>query len=509
MGKFEEFLKLAKLLDEATINQDALKLSGLIDQIEQDVEKFDIFNRAAMYYSLATATCDLWKIEHKDGDGDCDKDSIQKQLYFYRKAIALFDEKVFKERFDGYAISLIANSYINYGNTLEACGRKLSAIEQYYKALSIYPNHPMALGNLGSALLHYSMFLSPNKSYVRDCINFYAAHMLTDAIISNDGNIYDEAKEYFKSRLNTLTVEYKAFLQKGIKFTKRKKMSKKERLYRQWCIHNGLYLSPLSDLPCEDLSFAVDEMCLPGIITPIDQGMPIIIGMYNQVKEEYISARYMYYETLQFETKPHFSDKLTGITDTLEYALFSLRVEKLKSSFKTLYGILDKVAYFLNAYFDLGIEPLDVDFKSVWHSKKFGKNGYEYKNTLDTSNNFALSSLYWIQREFEKSDEKYASPKLKRLKIVRNFLEHKYTIVTMFAEKASQNEENDTALYICEKELYDLTFELLKLVREAIICLALCVSVEEIKKADRLGFDADFIHEVPMVIREIDDDLKI
>lgn len=509
MNNFEESQKLSKLLDKATINQDALKLSGLIDQIEQDVEKFDIFNRTAVYYSLATATFDLWKIEHKDGNGDCDKDSFQKQLYFYRKAIALFDEKAFKERLDGYAISLIANTYINYGNTLEACGRKISAIEQYYKALSIYPNHPMALGNLGSALLHYSMFLSPNKSYVRDCINYYAVHMLMDAIISNDGNIFDNAKEYFKSRLNTLTVEYKAFLQNGIKFTKRTKMSKKERLYRQWCIHNGLYISPLSDLPCEDLSFAVDEMCLPGIITPIDQGMPIIIGMYNQVKQEYISARYMYYETLQFETKPHFSDKLTGITDTLEYALFSLRVEKLKSSFKTLYGILDKVAYFLNAYFDLGIKPQDVDFKSVWNSKKFGKYGYEYKNTLDTNNNFALSSLYWIQREFEKSDEKYASPKLKRLKIVRNFLEHKYTVVTMFLNETSLHIDDEKVLYITEKELSALTFELMKLVRETIICISLCVNVEEAKRYEQYMSNDGAGLSMPIFVHKLDDKFKI
>ena len=86
MEKFEESLNLAKLLDEATINQDVSKLSKLIEQIEKDVEKTDIFNRAALYYSLATATFDLWKIEHKDCDCGCDQESIQKQLYFYRKA---------------------------------------------------------------------------------------------------------------------------------------------------------------------------------------------------------------------------------------------------------------------------------------------------------------------------------------------------------------------------------------------------------------------------------------
>lgn len=511
MGKIYEIQELCKQFDEATINNEGQKLASLIDEIEKDIENHDVLYRAALYYSLATATFNLWKIEHKDCDCGCDQESIQKQLYFYRKAIDLFEDDSFRgESENGYIISLMANTYINYGNTLDACGRKLLAIEQYYRALSIYPDHPMALGNLGSSLLHYSMFLPNNKGYVRDCINYYAAHMLTDAIISKDGNIYVEAKEFFKSRLNTLPAEYKKGLQKDIHFSKVRKMSKHEQIYRQWCIHNRLYISPLSDLPCEDLSFAVDEMCLPGIITSIDQGMPIIIGMYNQVKQEYISARYMYYETLKFETKPHFSDKLTGITDTLEYALFSLRVEKLKSSFKTLYGILDKVAYFLNAYFDLGIKPKAVNFTNVWKRiRKLDKNGTEYECALDTSNNFALSSLYWIQREFEKSEDRYASPKLRKLKEIRNFLEHKYTIVTMFPNEALKHADDEVALYITEQELSELTLELMKLVREAIICIALCVNVEEMKRYKQLKLNNDNLLTIPMFVRELDDEFKI
>ena len=114
--------------------------------------------------------------------------------------------------------------------------------------------------------------------------------------------------------------------------------------------------------------------------------------------------------------------------------------------------------------------------------KKLGKNGYEYKNTLDTSNNFALASLYWIQRELEKSDDKYASPEFTRMKEVRNSLEHRYTIVTMFTKQVSEIKKNDVAMYISESELYELTLNLLKIVREAIICIALCVNVEEAKK---------------------------
>lgn len=510
MEKFEESLNLAKLLDEATINQDVSKLSKLIEQIEKDVEKTDIFNRAALYYSLATATFDLWKIEHKDCDCGCDQESIQKQLYFYRKAIALFEDDSFREESeDGYIISLMANTYINYGNTLEACGRKLLAIEQYYRALSIYPDHPMALGNLGSSLLHYSMFLPNNKGYVRDCINYYAVHLLEKAVASEDQNIFDDAREFFIARLNSLTKEYREFLHKDIEFCSVSRMSKKEQSYREWCIDLGLFISPLSDLPCDNLSFAIDDMCLPELLTPVHEEIPIVIGMFNQLKQEYISARYTYYETLDLSNKPHFSDKKTAIIDTLEYAQFSLRVEKLKTSFKTLYGILDKVAYFLNVYFDLGIKPKDVDFKSIWQSKKFGKNGYEYKRTLDTSSNFALSSIQWIQLEFEKSEDRYASPKLRKLKEIRNFLEHKYTIVTMFPNEALKHADDEVALYITEQELSELTLELMKLVREAIICIALCVNVEEMKRYKQLKLNNDNLLTIPMFVNELDDEFKI
>ena len=271
----------------------------------------------------------------------------------------------------------------------------------------------------------------------------------------------------------------------------------------------GLFISPLSDLPCDNLSFAIDDMCLPELLTPVHEEIPIVIGMFNQLKQEYISARYTYYETLDLSNKPHFSDKKTAIIDTLEYAQFSLRVEKLKTSFKTLYGILDKVAYFLNVYFDLGIKPKDVDFKSIWQSKKFGKNGYEYKRTLDTSSNFALSSIQWIQLEFEKSEDRYASPKLRKLKEIRNFLEHKYTIVTMFPNEALKHADDEVALYITEQELSELTLELMKLVREAIICIALCVNVEEMKRYKQLKLNDDSRLTIPMFVNELDDQIKI
>ena len=124
---------------------------------------------------------------------------------------------------------------------------------------------------------------------------------------------------------------------------------------------------------------------------------------------------------------------------------------------------------------------------------------------MDDSNNFALGSLHWIQREFEKSNDQYASPQYARLKEVRNALEHRYTIVTMFTKNPDEVKKNNVEMYISETELYNLTFDLLKITREAIICLALCVTIKEREKKKKTKMDK----VLKMKVHQVDDEFKI
>ena len=88
LKQFDEALKFAKKFDDATLNKNVAQLKNLIDEVEYDIERHDIYYRVAMYYSLASATFDLWKMEHIDEMPD--RESLQKQLFFYRKSIELF-----------------------------------------------------------------------------------------------------------------------------------------------------------------------------------------------------------------------------------------------------------------------------------------------------------------------------------------------------------------------------------------------------------------------------------
>ena len=82
----------------------------------------------------------------------------------------------------------------------------------------------------------------------------------------------------------------------------------------------------------------------------------------------------------------------------------------------------------------------------------------------------------------------------------------KYEKVTngWFIERTN-GEVDDLALYVTEGELSALTLELMHIVREAIICLSLCVHVEEQKK--KKENEGKFISSMPLM--EYDDEWKI
>lgn len=49
-----------------------------------------------------------------------------------------------------------------------------------------------------------------------------------------------------------------------------------------------------------------------------------------------------------------------------------------------MYGLFVKIAYFLNSYFDLGINVRDMSFSYIWLTR-IGTGGkhYDYKNILN------------------------------------------------------------------------------------------------------------------------------
>lgn len=496
--KVEEF---SVRFDSATINKDTTKLQNLLKEAETVLDEENSASQAMLCYSLGTAYDDLARLT-----GNRTEKSFQKVLYFFRKSISLIEQdENTNKKYSPYVLGLKEVLYTNYANALDHCGRKIAAIEQYKKVLSFHNDFGMALGNLGRAYQHYGM-LEYDDSH-SDLFHYFAYHYLSEEIECNDPNTHEEAKKCFKAAKEAYSSEYvKNVLTVPLSFDEYIYENPDELNYRKWCLKNVLFLNTLNDLPIAELCFAADVIQLPNMI--IDKhDKPIFHGMFSQLKQEYIYARYTYYSTLNPEIEPHFADKETYIKAYTDYAQYSIRLEKLKTAFKTLYGMFDKIAFFLEHYFDLGIKERDINFRSIWQgSAGFGNKHYDYKHTLDPNQNFALSSLYWISKDFFDKFEDSPNPELKRIKDIRDSLEHKYVKINdAFFEGKTEERGDGIALYISDEELYDATLKLLKIIREAIINLSLCVDIAEVPK--REATKDKLI--IPISLMDYEDDWKI
>ena len=189
----------------------------------------------------------------------------------------------------------------------------------------------------------------------------------------------------------------------------------------------------------------------------------------------------------------HYADEYVNLIDCLDYVQYSVRVEGLKAAFKTLYSLLDKVAMFINEYYSLKIETRQVSFHSIWRSNS------DLNKCLDK--NIGLSSIFWIAKDFDNGDNSLtANPNSKRLKIIRNYLEHRFTNITLNIFDGSED-NNETRLYLTEFELQEFALDLLNLVREVIFLLKNVIQISENEKQSTLSSEVALI---PINYEEVD-----
>jgi hypothetical protein len=492
---------MAYKFDEAICNKDADGLERLINEAITNINSFNVASQAQIFYCIGTVLGEIDKLRVVSYN----EKSYEKQIYYYRKSVELINSnELDAEEYLPYIQGFKCVLHTNYANALNQVGRMVAAIEQYKIALIVNPSFGMANGSLGKAYKFYGHIITDGGH--QHHLHHYAYNHLLAAVNSNDPDIYEAAKKAFKSHLDEYSSEYKEkFLSKPLNIKTYSYEDADEHEYRKWVLDNALFLNPLNDLPSAEFVYAHDPLQLPPITTSIDVKKPIYHEMFNQLKQEYIFARFQLYFGLQEFDEPHFADKDTHITNVLDYQQYSIRIEQIKSSFKTLYSLFDKSAFFINEYFELGIKHNDVSFSSIWYKEKQGKVAYKYKNTLDPDNNYAVKALYWIRKDFFRKFHESPYPYAKRVREMRNALEHRYTKVLWdYAIIHDESMNNELALPVSESELKSETLRLLKLVREVIIYLTLAVGISENVKNQ--GKDEKLIISMPLY--NYDDDWK-
>lgn len=404
---------------------------------------------------------------------------LENQIINLRKAVTFIKKANDRE--------IASQILTNLGNIFDHLGRFVEAVHYWLEALIIKNEFGMAKGNLGFGLAHYARVLFDEGH--RFIFSQYAFKYLSESIESTD--VYPEAKKAFKEMAEAIEDRYGK--ERLISQTELSDFSLgrsvKEKDYRRWCINNRLFLNPLNDFLYENI-VSQDCLYLPSI-TQERKEPPFIHSVYNQIKQEFVSARFLYYESIT-DRNPHFSDRDNMQMDTLDYAIYSLNTEKLKIAFRTCYSIFDKIAYVVNSYFKLGVHVKDVSFRRIWLTRS-EKKVWVINSVIENSQNWPLRGLYWIAKDLAEDNSEFSKsilPEANDIATIRNFIEHKSFKIVDYSD--TQIVDNGLTYQIQREEFENKVYKVILMARSAIINLSLAIHLEELKKEEQLSISVPF-----------------
>lgn len=441
-----------------------------------------------LFYFRANAWSVIREIKHQDESNvwQWNQPELLEEIYWLRSAIQ-------SESFSQLDSIRQCQILINTGNIVNHIGRPIEAIEYWQRALNILPRFGMALGNLGSGYEHYAKILYDRG---HAAILFKKAHDLLRKT-SDKGCIWDS---YEYKSIQDEMLNLASHIKANVNFNDLEQIplegfslgkSKIEKRYRKWVLENTLFINPLNDVGAHTIA-AQDVLHLPGIVTNTGDP-PELIGFYNQIKQEFVTARYLLWKgfTESEDVKRHYSDNNVLLINTLDYPVYGIAIEQIKLAFRSAYSLFDKIALFINDYWQLDIPEKKINFQSVWFEFKGGQKSKELNPKFLNHTNLMLRGLYWLSKDFIEYDSssnrvlgKTMEPDAYLLRSIRNDLEHKYLKVHddiwSYAHcDPEKNAINKTSHHISTTDLTSKTLRLMKLARAALIYLSLAIHIEE------------------------------
>lgn len=397
----------------------------------------------------------------------------------------------------------------NLANQFNSMGRFIEAIALWDCVLKTDDRFAMAHGNRGIGLHSYANALyDPGHTGLMQVAAYdsLSAATATAAVYDSVGHEaarthFEELKEAISGHLDIDAVRQAVDLD-GHSLGE----TAEERAYRAWCLRKRLFINPLNDLGPVPIA-AQDVLTLPSLtVTGSSPGVPPVIGFFNQMKQEFVSGRYHYYEALQSEG-PHFSDRDVLLYNTLDYPAYSLSVERMRAAFRITYSLFDKIGFFLNAYLEIGRRLHDVSFRSVWYERKGKKQ--DLLPRFAAHRNWPLRGLFWLSKDiFEDAFQRVTEPDAEDLAAIRNSLEHRYlqlheNLARVIVSEGAARDDRDGLVYALSRDEFAAkTLRLLQLVRSALIYLSLAVHREESATSNGGGL------VVPMLLDRWDDEWK-
>lgn len=436
-----------------TYHEDIIKISGEV----------------SINYNLGKAYSALYRINSEKVENffptpeNISGNQIEAKQHYLRAYKKIRSNKLNKDTID------IVN---NLGNNLADSGRYIEALQLFDECLNRFPNFIESLISKADLLDH----LLENK-IIREPVSLLSVYSMyhTSAKLSiPNKEIKTRVEEWikkFESIMISNNLDPKAIIEE---FNNNHITDQNDSIYSKFKKDNFLTLSEHS-LFCKCSAGSVEDLLIgfPGLIVR-NEKIVLLELLNNRMKSEFELARQLFFEyntqsSNETTEYMHYENLIPGI-------LNGVLNEKLRTSFRLCFGILDKIAEGICYMLDLKFTSKDnIYFHDFWNSKK-DPDRWKKINQIQ---NIHLTALYSIANDLNKNEGEFGY-----YKEWRNKLEH--GLFNILNQSLNQKDinilEQET---FCKHEMINSfehsTKHLLQITRAAILSFVWCIREELIK----------------------------
>ena len=477
----EKLRDFGLIVDEVKFGRRSIEnLDSIVATVERWLpnENLNTFDRLMSFYVLGQAYNAKKCLTVNPSQAMFNNSLVLKEIFCYRKTLSIAEE--IRERgiwvLYKTVLGCVYQANVHLGNVYDHLGRHLDAQYSYLLAAQMMPSDYMWKFNVGFSL--GGMF-GYYENRVKPFVVEHAKALLKPYLDRPETT--SSAKQMWEriSPLKTLPLSD----DKEYEYT-----DTEEDRYAQWVNDHFLRLNAYNDVHPHSLLSQDDSLYFESLFYEkerFDESQKLM-ALLNEIKQEYVSARYMLYSYFVNSGTIHFSDSNVKIADVYDLCNYSYNIELAKAAFRALYSLLDKIAFALNDYLELGIKGKDVSFSTFWYSER--KKRILRQEILDHSTVISLAGLLFIRNDIYGGDESYLqADETKLLQNVRNAMEHRAIQIVdqgIFEDKGS-------VLFISREEFEKVSMNLIRTVRQAIFCFVNAVShisYDQAEEAKKHGF---------------------
>ena len=468
----EELRCFGSVIDEVAYGRkDVKEIVSIAETVEKWLKdgQLNAFDRLMSYYILGQAYNTQKCLTHNPSEAMFNHPLAMKEIYCYRMTLRIVDEVKEKGIRSLYntANGCEYQANVHLGNVYDHLGRHQDALHCYKKAGMLIPADYMWQFNLGFSyggmFGYYEARVQP--LLVDQARKLLAPYLKKPQTTRSATQMYDRISRLkVPDKLEDKTIEYG---------------TAEEDVYNKWVNDNYLRLNAYNEINPYSLYAQDDSLYFDTLYTAKgSQGNSYrMMSLLNEIKQEFVSARYMLYSYFIESGKFHFSDKNVRLVEVYQYANYSYNVEMAKSAFRSLYSLMDKIAFALNGHLQLGIKGNDVSFKSFWYIDK--KTRSFRPEILNYSTVISMAGLLFIRNDVYGGSESYLQgDETRNLQKVRNAMEHRAIQIV----DDGIMEDKDDVLIISRGDFEKVAMNLIITVRQAIFCFVNAVKHIEYDK---------------------------